>query len=81
MADTRAHLPFTVRCCDGFEDGQRRVFRLALDALKPLPNDRDVKGLRKHREDNDHKPVGWANHGAPILRSVLQGGKTGARRK
>ena len=23
-------------------------------------------------------PVGWAKHGAPILRSDLQGGKTGA---
>jgi hypothetical protein len=27
------------------------------------------------------KAVGWANHGAPILRSDLQGGKTGARNR
>jgi len=26
------------------------------------------------------KPGGWVNHGAPILRSDLQGGKTGARK-
>jgi hypothetical protein len=26
------------------------------------------------------KPVGWANHGAPVFWSDLQGGKTGARK-
>jgi hypothetical protein len=26
------------------------------------------------------KPIGWANHGAPILRSDLQGGKMGAHK-